>query len=193
MPNTKVTATGPRPGSPLPTILAKFPELLGRPFPLPVLPRLGLVAVGTLLTGTWKLHPPLLDMAALGGLREVPAGFFQIGFWGHGMNSYAFYFCETTRHRRVFLRLPYGGVYMDEERQRRLVLGVLDACASFDQLSGASEVAELEVVDWMGTGQVVARFFDGREARAEHDEVPGSAIARVLDAPRAHPVGGGLG
>lgn len=49
-------------------------------------------------------------------LNEVPKDYFQIGFWGHGVNSYAFYYGRVDEWSKIFLRLPYGGWYMDDER-----------------------------------------------------------------------------
>lgn len=45
----------------------------------------------------------------------------MLGFWGHGINSYAVYYVRFDSWRRVYLRLPFGGVYMDQNNGAQLV------------------------------------------------------------------------
>lgn len=54
-------------------------------------------------------HGPLLTQADVPRVPSLPRGWFQAGFWGHGVNSYAFYLSEVTDRHRTLLRLPYGG------------------------------------------------------------------------------------
>jgi hypothetical protein len=44
--------------------------------------------------------------------------YFIMGFWGHGINSYAFYYIRTDPKSKIFLRLPYGGGYMDNDKEK---------------------------------------------------------------------------
>jgi hypothetical protein len=67
----------------------------------------------------------MLVQADISRLGSLPLGYFMAGFWGHGANSYAFYWCEVTPLLRVFYRLPYGGVYSDVDEDRRLVVQFL--------------------------------------------------------------------
>jgi hypothetical protein len=46
-------------------------------------------------------------------LNDAPQGYGMVGFWGYGVNSYAFYYARVDAWSRVYFRLPYGGVYMD--------------------------------------------------------------------------------
>ncbi|MCB1158367.1 MAG: hypothetical protein H7A25_08185 [Leptospiraceae bacterium] len=48
-------------------------------------------------------------------LFEAPEGYLLAGYWGHGVNSTAFYYCRVTDWSRIFLRLPYGGIYQTDE------------------------------------------------------------------------------
>jgi hypothetical protein len=41
--------------------------------------------------------------------------YFLVGFWGHGVNSYAFYYSRCDEWSKICFRLPYGGVYMDNK------------------------------------------------------------------------------
>ena len=49
---------------------------------------------------------------------NAPEGYFLMGFWGHGTNSYAFYYCKVDSKSKIFFRLPYGGGYMDNDKER---------------------------------------------------------------------------
>jgi hypothetical protein len=110
------------------------------------------------LVGVLRGESPVLDMSDLGRIRSLPAGFFQAGFWGHGVNSYAFYWCEVTDRVRVFLRLPYGGAYMNPEKERANVLRALFAVREFLHSDAAQEAELLLVASWMGSGGVVATY-----------------------------------
>lgn len=50
-------------------------------------------------------------------LRHAPEGYFLVGFWGHGFNSHAFYYLRVDSKSKIFFRLPYGGVYMDNKNE----------------------------------------------------------------------------
>jgi hypothetical protein len=105
----------------------------------------------------------LLVQADLGRVAELPEGAFQAGFYGHGANSYAFYFCEVTRDRRVFFRLPYGGVYMDNARAARRIASFMAAYAALRTHPGDA-LAHLFAVESMGKRRYEARFVSGKTA-----------------------------
>lgn len=52
---------------------------------------------------------------------NTPAGYFLIGFWGHGFNSYAFYYCRIDSRSKIFFRLPYGGAYMKNKKEAKRI------------------------------------------------------------------------
>lgn len=45
-------------------------------------------------------------------IDSCPKDYYLIGFWGHGVNSYAFHYSLVDEWRKIFFRLPYGGVYV---------------------------------------------------------------------------------
>ncbi|MBF0102862.1 MAG: hypothetical protein HQK77_18335 [Desulfobacterales bacterium] len=45
-----------------------------------------------------------------GFFYQAPLGYFLIGFWGHGLNSHAFYYSEITNFNRVLFRISTGGM-----------------------------------------------------------------------------------
>lgn len=61
-------------------------------------------------------NDPLLIQGDLDSIEDAPVGYGLAGFWGYGINSYAFYFQTVTDYRRLFVRLPYGGMFMDDAR-----------------------------------------------------------------------------
>ncbi len=52
-------------------------------------------------------------------------GYFLVGFWGHGINSSAFYYSRANAWSRIFFRLPYGGVYTDNNAMAKLFVRFL--------------------------------------------------------------------
>jgi len=82
---------------------------------------------GRLLWGSaMSQQEPLLTQSDLEAfLSGSRAGYFLIGFWGHGVNSHAFYYVHDDGRNRVFLRLSYGGAYTDNGEQARRVAAFL--------------------------------------------------------------------
>jgi len=64
------------------------------------------------------------------------------GFWGHGLNSHAYYWITSLGARHRYLRLPYGGVYSDDQEDRANVLKVLQLLADIDELARGHIVSE---------------------------------------------------
>jgi hypothetical protein len=46
-------------------------------------------------------------------LYEMKPGYFFMGYWGHGVNSYSFYYARVDKKSRIYFRLLYGGYYTD--------------------------------------------------------------------------------
>ena len=46
-------------------------------------------------------------------------GYFLMGYWGHGINSYAFYYSRIDDWSHIFFRLAYGGAYMNNDEAAR--------------------------------------------------------------------------
>lgn len=49
-------------------------------------------------------------------IENSPVGYFLLGHWGHGVNTYNLYYCRHDEWSRIFLRLHIGGVYTDNKR-----------------------------------------------------------------------------
>jgi hypothetical protein len=149
---------------------------------------------GLLIGSAEAARRPLLTQSDIVPFLSVPDGYFLAGFWGHGVNSYAFYWCVADARQRVFLRLPYGGVYMDLEQAHIGVLSVLRSYSAFWTRPAAAEIARLVAFSSMGSGEALAQFVDGTYACAAGQGF--SAFEAVLSAPRraevpsTHLVGG---
>jgi hypothetical protein len=66
--------------------------------------------------------------------RTEPHGLF--GWWGHGINSFAFYYQIITNKRRVLFRLHFGGAYSNIDEDRNNVVEFLSSYAVFEGESG---------------------------------------------------------
>lgn len=94
-------------------------------------------------------------------LKTSPPGYYLIGFWGHGVNSYAFYYCRVDEKSKVFFRLPYGGVYMDNDQRAKQIREFIVAFLAFEQ-SAMPTVTELIAVESMGISKYKVVYADGR-------------------------------
>lgn len=66
-------------------------------------------------------------------IESCPEGYFLIGFWGHGVNSYAFYYLRVDFWSKIYFRLPYGGVYMDNEKNAKHIREFLINFIAFEK------------------------------------------------------------
>ena len=80
-----------------------------------------------------------------------PEGYFMIGLWGHGVNSYAFYYSRVDNWSRIFFRLPYGGVYMDNEKMARQIREFLTRYIAFEK-SILGKISSFVAIDSMDEG-----------------------------------------
>jgi hypothetical protein len=158
----------------------RFAEWMGCAFPLPLPADYQVIVADRadeqLIGSPAADAAPLLLQADIGRLDELPLGYFLTGFWGHGANSYAFYFCEVDEARRVFFRLPYGGIYDDVARQRRAVVAFLSGYA---ELRRRDDVVKLRAVDSMGEARYDLELKGGGR-RAHAESLYGSADFDVL-------------
>ena len=60
-------------------------------------------------------NPYLVQASISEFLENAPVGYFLIGFWGHGTNSYAFYYSRVDSMSKIFFRLGYGGADLPPE------------------------------------------------------------------------------
>jgi hypothetical protein len=106
-------------------------------------------------------------------------GYCQVGFWGHGVNSYAFYLSRVTPGSRVHFRLPYGGAYGDERKDARRVREFLLAFLEFEaavQIAGG----ELLAVESMGIGRYRLSLPNSRVTTNEDSMMGSPEFGRVL-------------
>lgn len=147
-------------------LVAHYAECIGEPMPLGLIPAdLELLRLGQLLFGTaaalehpYRVQPDVEDF-----LKEAPEGHFAIGFWGHGIQSHAFYVQRVEPWCRVYLRIPYGGVYSDHEAQALSLHRVLLWLPEFLR-DARQNCRHLRLVDSMGDAQLKLESIDGNEA-----------------------------
>jgi hypothetical protein len=112
-------------------------------------------------------------------VTEAPMGYCQVGFWGHGVNSYAFYLTRVTPGSRVHFRLPYGGAYGDERKDAGRVREFLLAFLEFEaavQIAGG----ELLAVESMGIGRYRLSLPNSRVTTNEDSMMRSPEFGRVL-------------
>lgn len=154
-----------------------FEQTFGAPFPLDL---------WTPLRSPGEAHWVSADLpegAEARPLREEfldqPDRYLSTGFWGHGVNSYAFYFIEKRGAHRCFLRLRYGGAYGDPAEDAVRVLAFLRAYGRFrDAREGA--LAASSIVHEMGQSTAELRTASGPPLRVEHIGPP-AELWRQLD------------
>ena len=143
-----------------------FEEEIGMRFPSALAPETALSPIfggkhASALVGS----PPAVEHPYVDNPREfiqkAPDGYLMIGFWGYGVNSYAFYYVAADAWRKVYLRLPYGGAYMDNEEMARLIRQFLPSYLDLEKrLLGKAK--SLLMVESMGGGSCSIVFEDGR-------------------------------
>jgi len=144
-------------------LLAHYSERIGEPMPKGLIPAdLELLWLRQLLFGTaaamehpYRVQPDVEDF-----LRDAPEGHFVIGFWGHGIQSHAFYVQRVEPWCRVYLRNPYGGLYPDHEAQAHRLHRVLLWLPEFLR-EARSRCRHLRLVDSMGDAQLRAEDLEG--------------------------------
>jgi len=111
-------------------------------------------------------NDPLLIQGDLDSIEDTPVGYGLAGFWGHGANSYAFYFQTVTDNVRIFARLPYGGVYMDNAQCQVEIRQYLSALLEFESndLSRYDKLTTIESMGW-GLYRVETQVGDVYEVR----------------------------
>ena len=131
------------PAVPMAAFLARFEKVFGIPVPPGLaLPLERMQPLGSdLLWGTPGCEP-WLDLilgepSPEGPEAPIPEGTAFLGFWGHGVNSHAVYVFLRRTDRYLHLRLPYGGVYRDNEEAAATIGAYLQALGAF--LASAAE------------------------------------------------------
>lgn len=76
-------------------------------------------------------HLPTLNNADIDKLRlspQSPIAYKMFGFEGHGCNSLRIVYCHFENDIRVYIRVGYGGLYMDEALQTSAVQKIIHNC-----------------------------------------------------------------
>ena len=128
-------------GAEMKKLKSYFEESFGIPIPEYMLPDIELVPLDNedpdeaFLFGTpiALKKQYLIQGAIYDFIDNCPQGYFLIGFWGHGVNSYAFYYSRVDEWSRVLFRLPYGGIYMDNEENAGYIREFLANYFTFEQ------------------------------------------------------------
>jgi hypothetical protein len=106
---------------------------------------------------------PYLIQGGIGEfIRKSQEGYFLIGFWGHGINSHAFYYSRVDSWSKVFLRLGYGGGYMDNALEAKYIKDFLIRYFDFENKI-QSHVKKLIVIESMMEGLYKAILPNGEE------------------------------
>ena len=88
-------------------------------------------------------------------------GYFLMGFWGHGINSYAFYYSRIDDWSHIFFRLAYGGVYMDDAERATKVREFLSKYFAFES-ELKHKTKSIVAIESMGYGNYIFTLPDGR-------------------------------
>jgi tetratricopeptide (TPR) repeat protein len=83
---------------------------------------------------------------------EAPIGTWMVGYWGHGVNSNAFYYARADSWRQIFFRLFWGGAYGNPEKDATCVRETLESYLRFEE-KVKGRVRQLVVVDSMGLAE----------------------------------------
>jgi len=108
------------------------------------------------------------DIRELMDERDTLNDYKIFGFWGHGVNSYAVVYAWFHKNIRVYLRLPYGGVYTDNKKAARLLPNIIKQTDTLVQ-HAIRDNASLSFYCLMGTGSF--RYFGSEFLECEFDHI----------------------
>lgn len=105
-----------------PAFLDWFQKKLGQPFPLTLAKPLENIAEDVYASRELDASttPPMIPE-----FLEEPREYAMAGFWGRGVNTYAFYFIERRGPHDRFFRLQVGGAYGSWDDDAREVVEFL--------------------------------------------------------------------
>ncbi len=99
-------------------------------------------ALGRILVG-----PIATTMAT----NSLPMNHHTVGWWGHGLNSYAFYFISRRDNETIYLRLHTGGAYTDTVTAAKEISDYLPAFIRMLR-AAREDGGELLAIESMGKG-----------------------------------------
>jgi hypothetical protein len=154
--------------------LAKRAErAFGRPLPARMLERKDLYRVAPrwgsgLLVGDKQARAcPFLTASDLDKFHAAAgAGYCLVGFWGRGVNSHAFHYAAAEPAGSIWLRLPFGGIYMDNEDAGAAIPDFLHALFAFIDAAKAKQLSYTVMHGFTG-GEIRLDDAAGHSWRAE--------------------------
>ena len=99
-------------------------------------------------------------------MNHAPNGYYMIGFWGHGTNSYAFYYVRNNGWRKILFRLGYGGAYMDNVEEAKTICSFLGDYLEFEKQIQKNN-ASIVILSSMETSSCEVFLSDGKEFKSE--------------------------
>jgi len=161
-----------------------FADRFGAPPPAGMLPDKPLRRLGedSLMFGTEPAlgFGALVLQAEIGRfLEQAPEGYLLLGFWGYGVQSYAFYYARVDAWSRVYFRLPYGGVYMDNERAAARIRTFLKGFFAAEPALRA-RAASFVAVESMDAARYRAVGKDGSICELDHSLVQDPSFERAF-------------
>lgn len=150
-----------------------FEDVFGIPFSVIQLPEYELLPIfgsadSALLFGSASAvkRPILVQLEILYFEEYCPSEYFLLGFWGHGVNTYAFYYSRSDEWSKVCFRLPYGGVYMNNNQAATDIAQFLLSYFTFErQLIGSGY--HLIAIDSMWEGRYKIETPEGKQIEYE--------------------------
>ena len=146
-----------------------FKVVFDIPFSMLPLPDFKLYPIGNsldkaLLFGSSKaLKKLFLVQGHINHFAKIcPKGYFLLGFWGHGVNSYAFYYSRCDEWSKIFFRLPYGGAYMDNRRAASEISNFISKYSKFEKRV-RNRGFKLLAIDSMNEAQYRLESSDGKK------------------------------
>ena len=149
-----------------------FEDEVGADFSIFPIPELDLYPVfgerGLLYGSQAAVKKPVLIQNDFSSFEEsvLDHNFFQIGFWGHGCNSYAIYYVRVDAWSTVAFRLLCGGMYSDFEKDSKNITKFLETYFLFEK-KAEKVVRRLTAISWAGINQFTVIDADGKEKSDE--------------------------
>jgi len=148
-----------------------FHDCFGIPLPAGMLPEEPLhpFSDAPCLFGSGAAHelgPALAHGDLSWFLERAPRGYVLVGFFGHGVQSHAFHYARADAQSRVYFRLPYGGVYMDNELAARRIRAFLTGYFAVEPVL-RERTTRLVAVDAMGAGRYQLSGKDGTRVEVD--------------------------
>lgn len=95
-----------------------FKKYLGFDFPLDINDNAELVIKDGFPILVTQIAKTLRDVPkwSMKELFDIPKGYYWLGMWGHGINSYRFVYVTVNEWQKIFLELSYFGAYTDGKK-----------------------------------------------------------------------------